>query len=148
MRKARLQPPSDDVAQAYLNKARTSLLSAKALLEMKHYEDAIALAYYVMYYCATAILAKIGIKSENHTATIILLEKLLNIETTSLKKAKEERIQKQYYIEHEKLTEPTLTIIQDAEQFLSIINARIETMQRNEREQARKEFLKFTQKAS
>ena len=58
------------------------------------------MSYYAMYNPLIALLFKIGIKCENHPASIILFKRLFNridlFKTISF--AKEERVDKQYYI--------------------------------------------------
>jgi uncharacterized protein (UPF0332 family) len=53
-----------------------------------------------MYNAVTALLFKVGIKCENHAGAILLLKQLFqNHELFSIiSKAKEERIDKQYYV--------------------------------------------------
>jgi uncharacterized protein (UPF0332 family) len=62
-----------------------------------------------MYNSLLALLFKIGIKSENHSASIILFDKLF--EKKDLVKiilwAKEERIDKQYYVETQQIVKVT-----------------------------------------
>lgn len=93
--------PSDDVKESYLAKADNCLKSAKILLQSGLYENSVGEAYYGMYNCLSALLYKVGIKCENHSASIILLGTLFGAgslaRTISL--AKRERIDKQYYVE-------------------------------------------------
>jgi len=42
-------------------------------LKNKKLEEAVSMAYYSMYYSLLALLFRVGIKSENHTASIFLL---------------------------------------------------------------------------
>ncbi len=41
---------------------------------------------------------KIGIKCENHTASIILLKQLFGLDNRKIQQAKKERVDKQYYV--------------------------------------------------
>ncbi len=74
--KLELVEPSEAVKESYLIKADNCLKSAKILLQNDLYENSMGEAYYAMYNCVTALLYKAGIKSENHSASIILLGKL------------------------------------------------------------------------
>jgi len=98
--KLKLVDPSDEICSSYTEKSDKCLKAAKILLENELYENSITMSYYVMYNILTALLFKTGIKCENHSAAIILL-KLLFKENELAKEvftAKEERIDKQYYV--------------------------------------------------
>ena len=69
--------PIDEIKMAYLQRSDESISSAKALLKINNLKDAVALAYYSMYHSLLALLFRIGIKSENHAASIILLKEAL-----------------------------------------------------------------------
>jgi len=62
-----------------------------------------------MYNSLLSLLFKIGIKSENHSASIILFDELLkNKELVKvISWAKEERIDKQYYVETQQIVKVT-----------------------------------------
>lgn len=108
LRKARrleLVEPSDEMKSSYLLKAENCLKSSKILYQNKLYENSTSEAYYCIYNSLLSLLFKIGIKSENHSASIILFEKLFgNKELTKIVLwAKEERIDKQYYVETQQI---------------------------------------------
>ena len=92
---------SEEMKLSYLTKAENCLKSAAILFQNKLYENSTSEAYYCMYNSLLSLLFKIGIKSENHSSSIILFDKLF--ENKELVKiiswAKEERIDKQYYVE-------------------------------------------------
>lgn len=115
--KLKLVEPSEEIKHSYLGKSESNLSSAKILLENDKLEEAIALTYYSMYHMLTALLFKVGIKCENHTASIILLKELFDIENSDIESAKKERIDKQYYTDFEVVKEDVLEAIQDAEDF-------------------------------
>lgn len=50
-----------------------------------------------MYHIVTALLFKTGIKCENHSASIILLKAIFDINNSDIRFAKKERVDKQYY---------------------------------------------------
>ena len=83
---------SNEIKEAYLQRSNESLSSAKALLKIGNLKDAVALAYYSMYHCLLAALFRIGIKCENHTASIILLKEVFGADNTKISKAKSERV--------------------------------------------------------
>jgi uncharacterized protein (UPF0332 family) len=89
--------PTENLKNAYLQKAEDSLNSSKILLENKQYSDSLALSYFSMYNSVLALLYLVGVKSENHNASIFLLKQIFGIDNESLKKAKSERRDSQYY---------------------------------------------------
>jgi len=100
---------SEEMKSSYLIKAENCLKSAKILFQSLLYENSTSEAYYCMYNSLLALLFKTGIKSENHSASIILFDKLF--ENKDLVKiiswAKEERIDKQYYVETQQIVKVT-----------------------------------------
>ena len=98
--KLELVEPSEEICASYMEKANDCLKSAKLLLENDLFENSISMSYYAMYDSLTALLFRTGIKCENHSASILLLKKLFGrndlYEIVSF--AKEERIDKQYYV--------------------------------------------------
>jgi Uncharacterized conserved protein related to C-terminal domain of eukaryotic chaperone, SACSIN len=94
-----LVTPSDTIKDAYLAKSESNLLSARLLLDNQRLEEAVTLAYYSMYNMLTALLFQVGIKCENHTASIMLLQSVFELENTDISSARKERIDKQYYVD-------------------------------------------------
>ena len=97
---------SEELKQSYIIKSESNLISAKILLNNDKFEESVGLAYYSMYHLLTALLFKIGIKSENHSASIII-------------DAKKERIDKQYYVDFVVTKEDVKDTIRKAEIFNS-----------------------------
>lgn len=122
--KLKLVEPSEEICNSYIEKANNCLKSAKILLQNNLYENSVAMSYYAMYNSLTALLFKTGIKCENHAGSIILLKKLFReLELFKIISfAKEERIDKQYYVTSEEnfvLTkESAKDMIEKAEYFL------------------------------
>ena len=100
---------SEEMKESYLRKSDNCLKSAKILLQNDLHENSVAEAYYAIYNCLLALLYKTGIKSENHSASIILLGKIFkaNDLVKLASSAKEERIDKQYYVEAEQKNKVT-----------------------------------------
>ncbi len=113
--------PSKEIAQAYFLRSEKSLSSAKLVKNAKNFEDATSLTYYSMYYTTLALFFRCGIKCENHTAAVMLLEEVCDIDGKALAKAKKERIDKQYYIAFSATTSDVEALIRVAEQFNSTI---------------------------
>jgi len=100
---------SEEMKSSYLIKAENCLKSAKILFQSQLFENSTSEAYYCMYNSLLSLLFKIGIKSENHSASIILFDRLF--ENKELVKiiswAKGERIDKQYYVETQQIVKVT-----------------------------------------
>ncbi len=132
--------PNTEVSKAYLEKSSKSLLSSKTLIKIENFNDATALTYYSMYYSLLALLYRCGIKSENHTGSIMLLKELFKINNKDIEKAKKERVDKQYYIDFQSNKEEVEKAIEIAEEFNSKINEKIETIKTEEINKIRKEL--------
>ena len=147
--KLKLVEPSREIKISYLEKAKNSLKSAKVLLQNNLYENSVAMSYYVLYNSLISFLYKIGIKCENHTGSILLLKLLFNQEDLSkiILFAKEERIDKQYYVsssdKFQLNKESTEEMIKVAEDFLVEITLLIEKTGSEDVRNYRIKFLKF-----
>ena len=115
--KIKLVEPSEEIKKSYLGKSESNLVSAKILLENDKLEEAIALTYYSMYNILTALLFKIGIKCENHSASIIFLKEIFDTDNSDIFKAKKERIDKQYYTDFGVKKEEVEEAIENAVEF-------------------------------
>jgi len=88
----------------------------------------------------TALLFKVGVKCENHTASIILLKQLFNIDNSEIKDAKKERIDKQYYTDFSIVKQDVVKAIENAENFNSKILDFISRLTNSDIEKFRKKF--------
>lgn len=104
--KIELVEPSEEMKSSYLKKSEDCLKSAKILLQNQLYENSTSEAYYSMYNALLALLFKVGIKSENHSTSLIILNKLFHEEKLYklVSYAKGERIDKQYYVESQQMS--------------------------------------------
>ncbi len=118
-KKLQIIEPSENVKTAYLQRSDESLTSAKTLLEIGNLKDSVALSYYSMYHCLLALLFRVGIKCENHTAAIILLRKVFEIDNMKISKSKEERVDKQYSVGFRIEREEAQDSINTAEEFIT-----------------------------
>lgn len=143
---AELVEPSEEMKSSYLAKAENCLKSAKILFKNNLYENSTSEAYYCMYNSLLSLLFKIGIKSENHSASIILFDKIFGDKelAKTLFWAKEERIDKQYYVETQQITKVSQTsckeMILKAEDFLVKIKLKISELNREQVNLAREYF--------
>ncbi|MDN7024031.1 hypothetical protein FGU65_03845 [Methanoculleus sp. FWC-SCC1] len=92
--------PSDNLAGAYLKKAEDAM---DAMHSVASPDWKISAGYYSLYFSLYAVLMKIGIRSENHTCTIEVMQRLLGDYFTSdecevLEKARRARVETQYYV--------------------------------------------------
>jgi uncharacterized protein (UPF0332 family) len=120
--------PSGDIAESYIIKSDKSLISAKVVLDIDNFEDSVALLYYSMYYSVLALLFVIGIKSENHTCSIILLKELFGINNEDIFNAKKERIDKQYYVDFQVTGRQVKDLIVIAENFNSRVQSFMDSL--------------------
>ena len=114
--------PSLEIGNSYHKKAENSLRAAKILIKQDLLEESTTMSYYSMYHKATALLNIIGIKCENHNATIIILKEILNIDTKDFSNAKTERIDKQYYTDSQIKKEDAEELIKKVEKFIQQID--------------------------
>ena len=115
--KLQLVDPSEEIKQSYLKKSESNLISAKILLENNKLEESVSLVYYSMYHVLTALLFKVGIKCENHSASIILLDELFSIDNSGIFFAKKERVDKQYYTDFYVTKQEVIEAVKTAEDF-------------------------------
>ena len=132
---------SDEIKEAYIQRSNESLSSAKTLFKIGNLKDSVALAYYSMYHCLLAALFRIGIKCENHAASIILLKEVFGIDNTKISKAKSERVDKQYYVSFTINQEEAHNSIKIAEGFIAEINNLIATLNKEEIEKYHKKAI-------
>src|SRR3989344_3923024 len=137
---------SEEMKLSYLTKAENCLKSANILFQNRLYENSTSEAYYCMYNSLLSLLFKIGIKSENHSASIILFDKLFgNKELVKIISwAKEERIDKQYYVETQQIVKVTKEscneMVLKAEDFLVKMRLLISELNNEKVDSARKAF--------
>lgn len=119
--KLQLVQPSEEIMSSYLKKSDSHLASAKLLLKNDRLEESVSLTYYSMYYMLLSLFFRVGIKCENHSAAIILLKELFNVDNSLISYAKKERIDKQYYVDFKIMKEDVEELIEAAEIFNSKI---------------------------
>ncbi len=141
--KISIKDPSRDIGDSYLAKSEESLRSVRALIKIKSYNDAIALTYFSMYYSNLALLYLCGIKSENHTGSIILLKELFNIDNESISKAKKDRVDKQYYVDFQTNEKEVIEGIKSAEEFNILIKEKVARITQKEIINVREQIKKF-----
>lgn len=143
--KLELADPSDEICNSYLEKAENCLASAKLLLDNDLYENSVSMSYYAMYDSLLAFLFKTGIKSENHSASILLLKLLFNQQRLFkiISGAKEERIDSQYYVATENFDltkESAKELFIGAEKFILEIKLLIKNIPNNQVNNLKEKF--------
>ena len=143
--KLELVEPSEDVCESYLEKSANCFASAKLLFENNLYENSVSMAYYAMYNLLIALLFKSGIKSENHSGSILLLKLLFDKKDLFkfISNAKRERIDKQYYVTTEKdeiTKEASQELLVDAEDFVVKMRLVIENLSNEDVNEVRENF--------
>jgi len=144
--KLKLVEPSEEMKSSYLEKADNYIKASKILFQNKLLENSVSEAYYCMYNSLLALLFKIGIKSENHSASIILLKRLFGRDDLFdiISFAKKERIDKQYYIKFQQKFELTDATSKDmilkAEDFLVKIKLFIDNLNNEDMKSIRESF--------
>lgn len=100
----RIVEPNEDLAKAYLKKTINALNTMTAALKIRETDWIVTTAYYARYFALYSLLTKIGVKSEIHDCTITLggylsdngvLNKNL---IDDIEKAKQTRVDMQYYV--------------------------------------------------
>jgi len=141
--KIQLVDPSEEIKESYLEKSESNLISAKILLDSNRLEEAISLVYYSMYHLLTALLFKVGIKCENHMASIIMLKELFELNNSDILFAKKERVDKQYYTDFEITKEEVKESVKVAEKFNHNLLDFISKINNEEVRKYRKKFKKL-----
>ena len=96
---AKLLKPSKIISDSYLNLAKNSLKRAETVLGEGDLLWTTVMIYYAEYYALYSFLARIGIKCENHSCSILIAKVLLGKEKVrTIEEDKEKRIDAQYYL--------------------------------------------------
>jgi uncharacterized protein (UPF0332 family) len=96
-----------------------------------------------MYHMTLALFFKVGIKCENHTGAIIMLDALFGIDNKPISEAKKERIDKQYYVDFSIAREEVEELITATENFNSKMLDFIERLNSEKMEKYRKNLRKM-----
>ena len=143
--KLELVEPSEEIEESYSQKSTDCLKSAKLLLQNNLFENSIGMSYYAMYNLLLALLFRVGIKCENHGASILLLKLLFGEDDLYklISNAKKERIDKQYYVTTEKddiTKEVGEELLNNAEEFVLKIKVVIKNLNNDSVDDIRDKF--------
>ena len=142
-KKLQIVESSEEICKSYIEKCNSNLMAAKLLLENNMLEESTSLIYYSMYNLVLALLFKVGIKSENHSASIFLLSEIFGIDNENIKDAKRERIDKQYYTGFKIAQKEVSRGIKIAEDFNRDLNGFISGLNSEEIKEYRSEVKKL-----
>ncbi len=115
------------LSTAYSKKSEKTLKAAQLLYEHDFLEESIALTYYAMYHKATALLRQANIISKSHTTTIHTLS-LFGVNSTPIKHAKRERIDKQYYVDAKVVRKEARELLEQARTFIGEIDLMMDSL--------------------
>src|SRR3989344_1004438 len=76
----KLTEPSEEISKSYLIKSEKCTQVAKLAFNAGIYENAVSEAYYSIYNTVTALFYKCGMKCENHSAAVILVKRVFNLD--------------------------------------------------------------------
>ena len=138
-----LVAPNDVVKVAYLKKSDSFLASARLLRDNERFEESVSLTYYSMYYSVLALFFATGIKCENHSAAIILLDEIFGIDNSAIKSAKSERVDKHYYVATAPVRSEALILIKTAELFNAKLLDVVDRLTKDKIDSFRKKLLKL-----
>lgn len=93
-----------------------------------------------MYHVLTALLFRTGIKSENHSASIILLKRVFGIDNSEISYSKKERVDKQYYVDFKITMAEVNDAVKKAEEFNSRLTDFISRLSNEDVKAYRKKF--------
>lgn len=144
--KIRLIEPSKVISSSYSKKSQNSFKAAKLLLDHELLEESTSMAYFAMYHKALSLLYLIGIRCENHSATIILLRELFGIENKEILFAKTQRIDKQYFIDFIITKQEVTLLIQQTESFIDVLDSFIDNLSEEMKRYYLDQFLRIYKK--
>jgi len=144
-----LVEPNDNLAAAYLKKAEDAM---DAMHSVASSDWKISTAYYSLYFSLYSVLTKIGIKSENHTCTIVLMQHLLEGFFTSdecemVEKARQARVETQYYVTSDAPAIVSDALAKQVPRFLVKCSGIVDGLTEKEVQALRKTFTKLLEES-
>lgn len=121
-KRLRLVEPSEEMKSAYLETSKKDFMAAKILLAQNLPEKSIPHIYYGIYNLVLALLFGIGVKCENHTASIFLLKELFEVDNSFVELAKKKRVDVQYYVDFNLTKKDVADFINQAEDYRGILS--------------------------
>ena len=141
----RLEKPNGELGKSYLKEANDSLASMNANIKAGLRKWVIITAYYARYNAIYALLRKIGIKSEIHDCSIAVAKYLFSGKFdrgffSELEKAKDQRINLQYYTNRTVSDSDYERNVKSASEFVLKVEKAIDLLTSREMEEARQKM--------
>lgn len=114
--KINLMASSEEVKESYLKDSESYFISSKMLFKDNRLKESTQLIYFSVYYSILALLFRIGIKSENHACSIILLKEIFDLDNSFVLMLQKKRVGT-YYPDFELEKQELNKLIQKAEEF-------------------------------
>ena len=127
--------PNDDLSKLFLNESKLSLKRAEKCFQEGDLLWTTVVLYYAEYYAIYSFLLKIGIKSENHSCSIAIVEYIIGNVNTIIKQ-RGKRIDAQYYMRTGKNKEVGI-MLKEAKVFVGFYDNLISNLNQKEIEQFR-----------
>ncbi len=150
----RIIEPNPNLAKAYLQKAISALNTMTAAAKINETDWILTTAYYARYFALYALLVKIGVKSEIHDCTISIAKLLANNGILNnalvgdLARAKQTRVDTQYYVQTQQSTRAVKTNIEAARRFVLETEKAIDKLTIEQVNAVREQLLKLKEKAT
>ena len=144
-KKIQLVEISENIVESYINKSNDSIKSGNILHNSNLYDNSVSMSYYSMYHITLALLFKVGIKCENHTGVIVLLDEFFQEKELSkkLKFAKKERVDKQYYADHKTLAQESENMLELSKIYTTKIKSLIENITNNKAQEIKNKLIEY-----
>src|SRR3989344_8627949 len=114
--KINLIAPSEEVKESYLKDSESYFISSKMLFKEIRLKESTQIIYFSVYYSILALLFRVGIKSENHLGSIILLKEIFNFDDSFALMLRKKRVET-YYPDFELQKQILNELIEKAEEF-------------------------------
>lgn len=142
---ARVIESNDDLASAYLQKARHDLVVLRSI-PSEDREWKAAAAYYARYHVLTALLLRVGVECKDHNCSLKITESLFSGVIHSdlfreIKEAKRQRIDLQYYTDRNVEKDKFEQNIEKVDDFVGKLQQVVESMTREDIEHIRKKVV-------
>ena len=107
---------SEEIKESYLKDSESYSISSKMLFKDNRLKESTQLIYFSVYYSILALLFRIGIKSENHACSIILLKEIFDLDNSFVLMLQKKRVGT-YYPDFNLQKQELNELIQKAEEF-------------------------------
>lgn len=107
---------NEEIKKSYLKDSESYFISSKMLFSDNRLKESTQLIYFSVYYSILALLFRVGIKSENHLGSIILLKEIFNLDNSFALKLQKKRVGT-YYPDFNLQKQELNKLIQEAEEF-------------------------------